>query len=70
LKIEDGAARARMPVLAAALERVGVPGEQLRDVATVPVLGGGVAVGEVRWSGSGVPGSAVAGGPVAGGAVA
>ncbi len=69
LKIEDGAARARMPVLAAALERVGVPGEQLRDVASVPVLGGGVPVGEVRWSGSGVPGGAVSGSAVAGRAV-
>ncbi len=51
VKIEDGAARARLPVLAAALQRVGVSGEQLRDVATVPVLGGGAVVGEVRWAG-------------------
>lgn len=46
LKIEDGAARARTPVLVAALRRLGVEG--LDDLATTPVLGGGVPVGEVR----------------------
>ncbi|MCA1711225.1 MAG: asparaginase [Actinobacteria bacterium] len=46
LKIEDGAARARTPVLVAALRRLGVEG--LDELATTPVLGGGVAVGEVR----------------------
>jgi L-asparaginase II len=46
LKIEDGAARARTPVLVAALRRLGVG--DLDDLATTPVLGGGVPVGEVR----------------------
>jgi L-asparaginase II len=46
LKIEDGAARARTPVLVAALGAVGVDG--LDDLATTPVLGGGVPVGETR----------------------
>jgi L-asparaginase II len=46
LKVEDGAGRARTPVLVAALRHLGVEG--LDDLATVPVLGGGVQVGEVR----------------------
>ena len=46
LKIADGAARARVPVLVAALRHLGVEG--LDDLATTPVLGGGVRVGEVR----------------------
>ncbi len=48
LKVEDGAARARMPVLAAALRVLGV---DVGAVAEVPVLGGGRVVGEVRASG-------------------
>ncbi|BFU42078.1 asparaginase [Krasilnikovia sp. MM14-A1004] len=43
-KISDGAARARMPVLHAALRRLGVDG----PVPEVAVLGGGEPVGEVR----------------------
>ncbi len=46
LKVEDGAARARTPVLVAALRRLGVEG--LDELATLPVLGGGRVVGEVR----------------------
>ena len=46
LKIEDGAARARTPVLVAALRHLGVDG--LDDLATTPVLGGGRRVGDVR----------------------
>ncbi|UQU65379.1 asparaginase [Couchioplanes caeruleus] len=48
LKIEDGAMRARMPVLVSALRRLGVAAPVLDSLATVPVLGGGVPVGEVR----------------------
>jgi L-asparaginase II len=43
VKIEDGAMRARMPVVASALRRLGV-----ERTALVPVLGGGRPVGEVR----------------------
>ena len=46
LKIADGAARARMPVLVHALGVLGVTG--LDDLGTLPVLGGGEQVGEVR----------------------
>ncbi|MEV4635992.1 asparaginase [Actinoplanes sp. NPDC049548] len=48
IKIEDGAMRARMPVLVSALRRLGVAAPVLDELATVPVLGGGVRVGEVR----------------------
>ena len=48
LKIEDGAARGRMPVLVAALRALGVRAEGLDALAEVPVLGGGRRVGEVR----------------------
>ncbi|BCY15194.1 asparaginase [Actinoplanes sp. L3-i22] len=44
LKISDGAARARVPVLLAALRRLGVTPPVLDE----PVLGGGRVVGEVR----------------------
>ncbi len=44
LKIEDGAMRARQPVLASALRRLGVA----VPVVPEPVLGGGRTVGEVR----------------------
>jgi L-asparaginase II len=44
LKISDGATRARVPVLLAALRRLGV---ETPDI-TEPVLGGGRLVGEVR----------------------
>lgn len=54
LKIDDGAARARTPVLAAALRRLAVAdgsGPNLplpADLVEVPVLGGGEPVGSVR----------------------
>ena len=48
LKIEDGAMRARMPVLVSALRRLGVAAPVLDRLATVPVLGGGAPVGEIR----------------------
>ncbi|MET8151164.1 asparaginase [Actinoplanes sp. NPDC049668] len=48
IKIEDGAMRARMPILVSALRRLGVAAPILDDLATVPVLGGGVRIGEVR----------------------
>ncbi len=48
LKIADGSARARMPVLAAALERLGVPAERLAAVARVDTYGAGQPVGRVR----------------------
>jgi L-asparaginase II len=48
LKIEDGAARARMPVMVAALRRLGVESSALDELADVPVLGHGERVGEVR----------------------
>jgi L-asparaginase II len=44
IKIEDGAMRARTPVLLSALRRLGVDLPELRE----PVLGGGEPVGEVR----------------------
>jgi L-asparaginase II len=50
LKIEDGAARARSPVLVAALRRLGVDAPILDELATTPVLGGGRVVGDVRVS--------------------
>ena len=43
-KISDGARRAGAPVLASALRRLGVEA----PLPAVDVLGGGVAVGEVR----------------------
>ncbi|WP_030906717.1 asparaginase [Streptomyces sp. NRRL F-5126] len=50
LKIDDGNARAVGPVMAAALERLGVKaeGDVMARVAKSPVLGGGAEVGEVR----------------------
>ncbi len=44
IKIEDGAMRARTPVLLSALRRLGVPAPQLTEL----VRGGGEPVGEVR----------------------
>jgi L-asparaginase II len=44
IKIEDGAMRARTPVLLSALRRLGVTVPTMRE----PVLGGGEPVGEVR----------------------
>lgn len=48
IKVADGAMRARMPVLVSALRRLGVDAPVLDELATVPVLGGGARVGEVR----------------------
>jgi L-asparaginase II len=53
-KIEDGAARGRVPVTVALLRRLGaeaVPGADvaaLAELAVVPVYGGGQVVGEIR----------------------
>ncbi|MFE6751657.1 asparaginase [Kitasatospora purpeofusca] len=49
-KIEDGAERARGPVLAEALRRLGVTGADgvIDRLAAAPLLGGGIPVGEVR----------------------
>ena len=51
LKIEDGADRARTPVLVAALRALGVQAPLLDELQSTPVLGGGVPVGEVRVAG-------------------
>ncbi len=48
LKIDDGATRARTPVLVAALRRLGVHAEELDRQESTPVLGGGEVVGAVR----------------------
>jgi L-asparaginase II len=48
LKVEDGAGRARTPILVAALRKLGVDEPVLDELATTPVLGGGKVVGEVR----------------------
>jgi L-asparaginase II len=48
LKIDDGAARARLPVLVFALRRLGLATPALDRLAETPVLGGGAPVGAVR----------------------
>jgi L-asparaginase II len=54
LKTDDGAARVRPVLMAAALERLGVPGEEgvdgdaVRRTGVVELLGGGVPVGALR----------------------
>lgn len=48
VKIDDGAARARLPVLVSALRRLGVTAPVLDELAETPVLGGGDPVGAVR----------------------
>jgi L-asparaginase II len=54
LKIDDGSARARPVVMAAALRGMGVDlepgvdGEAVRATGNAPILGGGVPVGELR----------------------
>ena len=48
VKVDDGAGRARAPVTVAALERLGVDVGAAAELRTVPVLGHGVPVGEVR----------------------
>ncbi len=48
VKIADGAMRAAVVVLVAALGRLGVQAEVLDRLGSAPVLGGGVPVGELR----------------------
>jgi L-asparaginase II len=49
LKIDDGSDRARLPLTAAILHRIGVDWtEDLAELASAPVLGGGMRVGTVR----------------------
>jgi L-asparaginase II len=48
VKIDDGAERARLPVLVAALHSLGVDSPTLAEFATTPVMGHGVPVGAVR----------------------
>jgi L-asparaginase II len=48
VKIDDGGMRARMPVVASALRRLGVESPVLDELATVQLLGGGIPVGEIR----------------------
>lgn len=48
LKVADGAGRARAPIMVAALRRLGVDAGGLATLATMPVLGHGERVGEVR----------------------
>ena len=51
VKIDDGSARARTPVLIAALRALGYDVEVISALATTPVLGHGKRVGEVRVAG-------------------
>jgi L-asparaginase II len=48
LKVEDGAQRARPPVMVAALRALGVDAAVLDELAEAPLLGGGEPVGAVR----------------------
>jgi L-asparaginase II len=48
LKVDDGAARARPPVMVAALRALGVEAPVLDELAEAPLLGGGQPVGSVR----------------------
>ncbi|RGC71091.1 L-asparaginase II [Micromonospora sp. MW-13] len=48
VKIDDGATRARMPVLVSALRRLGARAPVLDEYAELPLLGGGLPVGAVR----------------------
>ncbi|KQW48552.1 asparaginase [Nocardioides sp. Root1257] len=48
LKIDDGGARARPVVMAAALERAGIDDDAVRQTGDAPLLGGGARVGEIR----------------------
>ncbi|HEU0239066.1 MAG TPA: asparaginase [Micromonosporaceae bacterium] len=47
-KIDDGAARARVPVVLSALRWLGIDVSAVDDIAETPVLGGGRWVGSVR----------------------
>jgi len=51
VKVSDGANRAAPLVLVAGLRALGVEAEVLDELATVPVLGGGLPVGELRLTG-------------------
>ncbi|HKD96137.1 MAG TPA: asparaginase, partial [Micromonosporaceae bacterium] len=48
VKIDDGASRARVPVLVTALRRLGVSAPVLDELAEFPLFGGGRQVGAVR----------------------
>jgi L-asparaginase II len=48
LKIDDGAARARMPAVIPALGVLGVAADEFDEMADVALLGGGRPVGSVR----------------------
>ncbi len=48
LKVEDGAARARMPVLVAGLRALGAEGDVMDEMAELPVFGGDQKVGFTR----------------------
>ena len=50
VKVDDGAMRALGPLLCAALRHWGVDDPAIDRLASVPVLGGGVPVGEITWS--------------------
>jgi L-asparaginase II len=51
LKIDDGGQRARPPVMAAALARLGVDAPVLAGMSSTALLGGGEPVGTVRFAG-------------------
>ena len=53
LKIDDGGMRARMPVLVAALRRLGLAAPVLGELSEVPLFGGGSPVGAVVATGEG-----------------
>lgn len=48
IKIEDGARRARLPVIVTALRALGLDAPELIPFTTTPVLGAGEPVGEIR----------------------
>lgn len=48
LKTDDGGARVRPVLMAAALERLGVSSPEVRATGELPLLGGGRPVGEIR----------------------
>ena len=48
VKVADGATRAAVPMLVGALRALGVTAKVLDELATAPVLGGGVPVGQLR----------------------
>src|SRR3954453_12213257 len=48
LKVGDGAGRPRAPVMVAALRRLGIDADGMAPLATMPVLGHGDRVGDVR----------------------